>query len=216
MTVFITHYVKNDLTDACAAAWLAQTDDVLVIDNGSPTPYAPSVPVKLTRLDVNHHLIKANNMGMQANPSPWYFNVNNDVFPAEGCVARMLEIFRSDPDVGIAAPGSSDVGAGILHVKPGESQADVFTLHVDNHAWMFCQDLIDEIGWPDADEHPHWGNWYCNKVYCWKARSAGYKILAARSAYVEHRRSVGYSREADELGQAWLKTRFADHLTEIW
>jgi GT2 family glycosyltransferase len=215
VTVYITHYAKDDLTDACAAAWLAQTSDVLVIDNGSPSPYAPSLPVKVIRLDVNHHLIKANNKGMQAAPSPWYFNVNNDVFPAPGCVARMLAIFQN-PDVGIAAPGSSDEGAGILHVRPGESRDDVFTRHVDNHAWMFCQDVVDEIGWPDADEHPHWGNWYVNKVYCWKARRVGYKILAARSAYVEHRRAVGYSQEADDAGQAWLKARFAEQMGEIW
>jgi GT2 family glycosyltransferase len=216
MTVYILHYADDILTDLCASAWLAQTSDVLVIDNGSPKPYTSLTGVAILRLNENLHLIPANNAGMKAHPSGWYFCVNNDVFPSLGCLDRMLSVFANDPDVGVAAPGSSDMGAGILYVRPGDSREDVETRHVDNHAWFFTQDVIDEIGYPTAEGHSHRANWACNKEYCWRARKVGYKVMAVRSAYVDHRRTKGYDPVADEAGLAWLKARFAEQMMEIW
>lgn len=215
MTVYILHYANNSLTNACLAAWLEQTVNIVVIDNGSPLPYVPAREVRVVRLEQNLHLIPANNAGMTAQPSGWYFCVNNDVFPAPGCLKRMLDVF-TDPDIGIAAPGSSDMNAGILHVAPGQPREDVVTRHVDNHAIMFTSDVVDEIGLPDAEGHPHRANWYANKLYCYKARKAGYKVLAVRSAFVDHRRDSGYDETADRLGQEWIKARLGAQLQEAW
>lgn len=217
MTIYILHYAKDDLTHACVDAWFAQSYDIVVIDNASPLPYVPLVDIEVIRLRENLHLIPANNEGMKAHPSPWYFCVNNDVFPAAGCLARMLKIFLNDPEIGVAAPGTSDPGAGWLYVIPGDpDRTDRVVPHVDNHAIMFMQDVVDEIGWPTADGHTHRASWYSNKEFCWRVRRAGMKVVAVRSAYVDHRRERGYDQVADEAGQAWLKTYMGERWQEAW
>lgn len=215
MTVFILHYANDALTNACAREWMQQGPS-LVIDNGSPVPYVPDCGVQVMRLEHNLNLIDANNAAAKVHLSDWYLFPNNDVFPEKGCLAKLLRRFE-DTEVGIVAPGSSDTGAGVLYVPyPDDALPDVATYNVDNHCWMFTQDVIDEIGYPDAEGHTHRACWYANKLYCWKARHAGYKVVAVRSAYVEHRRAKGYDYEADMAGRRWIKERLGARVQEAW
>lgn len=212
--IYVLHYHDDTVTNRCLASLKGQ-GPIVVIDDGSPTPFVPErKDVTLMRLEENLPLIPAFNVGMAAHPDDWYLCLNNDTLAEPGMVRQLLSAF-DDPDVGIVAPGTSDKDAGALYVpKPG-AWPNVQMRDVDNHAWCFTQDVIDEIGYPDADGHPHWANWYANRLYCWKARQVGYKVLGIRSAYITHIHAGGYNAEADQAGLVWITKRLGDRVREV-
>lgn len=221
MHIFILHYADDALTLRCLAAlavdpFIEETCRVFVIDNGSPTQFQCSgyPAVTVVRSEENRHLIPAFNAAMQQHPAFLYWCLNNDVRPFIGCVQKLYKLF-DNPDIGIAAPGSSDVYAGILYTDPPESGPIMETRHVDNHAWVFCADVVEEIGWPDADGNAHRANWHANRDYCARARQAGYKVVAAKHAYVVHDHKEGFNAEADRAGEAWLRQKWGERVRDV-
>lgn len=206
--LFILHYADDDTTNVCIASLYDQSvacdSEIVVIDDGSPSKYVTEYPVKIVRFDENYHLVAAFSKAMQLFPSPIYGMLNNDLICHPDMLAAVLAQF-DDPDVGIVAPGSSDKGTGVLYVPYAGSWGNVESAHIDNHCMFIASDLIDEIGWPNAEGNNHRLNWYWNREYCYLARKAGYKVIAARDAYVDHH-GGGYNAEADAAGLVWIQS----------
>jgi GT2 family glycosyltransferase len=218
--IFVLHYEKDEVTNACLEALLgdalvpSEDTKLFVIDNGSPVPYDTEfLSFSVIRFDENLPLIDAYNRAMQENPADAYICMANDTNPAVGMVGKLVAVL-DDPHVGIVAPGTNDMGAGILWVSQPGDWSSIPTTHVDNTCWGFRQDLVDKIGWPDAEGHPHRANWYANRLYCWKARMAGYLVLAVRSAYIGHAHHGGQDAVADEAGLDWISLRLGGRVHE--
>lgn len=214
---FILHYADNAITDQCIASLLPQCAavgaEIIVIDDGSPVPYPGykwSYKVRVIRINENWPLVRAFSESMQLLPATIYGMLNNDLICHPDMLATVLAQF-DDPDVGIVAPGSSDQGTGVLYVPCAGKWGNVEVAHVDNHCYWTSQDVIDEIGWPECEGHSDFKNWYWNRFYCHLARKAGYKVIAARDAYVEHL-GGGYNAEADAAGLAWIKSRLGSEV----
>ncbi len=213
---FILHYMDKAMTDQCIASLLprcaAVDAEIIVVDDGSPVPFVTDYPVRIVRHEQNLHLVPAFSKAMQMFPATIYGMLNNDLICHPDMLATVLAQF-DDPDVGIVAPGSSDKGTGVLYVPCPGPWGNVVAQHIDNHCMWVSHYLIEEIGYPECEGNLHRLNWYWNRAYCYLARKAGYKVVAARDAYVDHL-GGGYNAEADAAGLAWIQSRLGDAYTE--
>jgi GT2 family glycosyltransferase len=219
-TVFVLHYENTATTDKCIdsilrSTGLAALPNIVVIDNGSPTPYYDVVRVR--RLDENLHLIPAFNTVMQEYPSDIYICANNDTLWAPWTLSALLDVLENYEDVGIVAPGTNDRGAGILTVdRPDPALPAEITAHVDNCVWGWTQALVNAIGWPDSEGHTHRANWASNQDYCYRARTAGFDNIAVRGAYVEHAHDGGQDMAAWQAGHDWLALKYGAEADKVW
>lgn len=217
VTLLILHYEDAPTTDTCVASVVPQADGarVVVVDNGSATTYTPPDGVDVFRLEHNLFMVPAFALAMRTYPADVYGLLNNDLVCYPGMLRTVLACF-DDPNVGLVAPGSSDSHTGVLFMPVPCSAPNVEVDQVDNHCLFISQAVVDELGYPEAVGHTHRACWAWNRYICWTARQAGFKVIAARRAYVEHRHVSGYSEAADDAGRQWLKARLGDHFAEAW
>lgn len=128
--------------------------------------------------------------------------LNDDLIFNPGSFEAMVSLF-ADQSIGIAAPGSSDKGTGIL-ASGGSGIID--TDHVDNHAFFVSTRLIDRIGLPEVKGHTHRACWFWNQWYCYLARESGFRVVANLDAYVTHF-GGRFNQEAYDRGLEWYKER---------
>jgi GT2 family glycosyltransferase len=213
---FILHYADNAMTDQCIASLLPQcaavSAEIIVIDDGSPSKYVTEYPVTVVRHEQNLHLVPAFMKVVKQYPASVYGLLNNDLICHPDMLATVLTQF-DDPDVGIVAPGSSDQGAGVLYVPHPGPWGNVVARHIDNHAIFIHHQVFEDIGMDECEDFTERKCWYWNRWLCYLARKSGYKVIAARDAYVDHL-GGGYNAEADAAGLAWLKSRLGDAYTE--
>ena len=219
LRIFVLHYANDELTNECLRALVGDAEAVnygrvTVIDNGSPVPFA-GIWDDVIRFDENLHLIEAFNRAMQQNPADAYICMANDTKPAPGMVGKLLAAL-DDPSVGIVAPGTNDIGAGMLWVPYPSDWAPMDTSNVDNTCWSFRQDLVDKIGWPDCEGHSHRANWAANQDFCFRARMEGYRVVGVRGAYIEHAHNGGSDIDAWKAGRDWLVMKWGEKAQEVW
>jgi len=215
VTIFILHYEKDFYTNDCVASVAWRGARVIIIDNGSPAPYMPPDGVEVLRLEENLPLIPAFNHAILRSPSDTYLCLNNDTVAHPKMIERLCAELK-DPKVGIVAPGSSDEGTGILHVPyPSEAWGSVDAVNVDNHAWGWRHDFMEKAGMPDSSGHTHRACWASNRDYCYRARQAGYRVVAVRGAYIQHF-GGNYDEAADEAGREWLWRKWGAEAVAAW
>ena len=222
---FVLHYEDRVKTSRCLVALLYDIAlmqpgvRVFAIDNGSPNPLPElfGSSVHVIRHKENLPLIEAFNRAMEAAPANYYVCITNDTRPTPGMVKTLVTALKAQ-NVGIVAPGTNDQGAGILFTGDGPDKAMpiVETNHVDNTCWAWRHDLVKAIGWPDCEGHPHRANWASNRDYCYRARQAGYKVLAVRGAHIWHAHNGGQDAVADAAGREWLQGKWGDKFAEVW
>lgn len=214
--IYILHYQDDATTDACVAAFdravFDEVPTIVVIDNGSTEPYIPNAEgVQVVRLDENIPVVAAWNEGMKRHPADVYLVANNDAMPTFDCVEKLVEALE-DISIGIVAAGTSDTSVGAMHVpQPDAALTSIDMNHVDGHLWGWRADLVEQIGYPDAEGHTHQMCWGSNRDYCFRARQEGYRVVCVRSAFVDHQRHETYDRaEADAAGHAWLRAKWGE------
>lgn len=212
--IFLLHWTHDAVTNNCLKH-LQPQGAVIVIDNGSPALFAPASPVAVLRLPENYPIITAFNYAMRLYPSEDYICVTNDTEPAPDMVSKLLAAL-DDPEVGIVAPGTNDTGAGVLHVSEPGDHPSVLATGVDNTTWAWRHDLIAKIGYPDCEGHTHRACWASNQDYCYRARKAGYKVLAVRGAYTKHAHMGGQDTVAWQAGRDWLVRKWGDEAAQVW
>lgn len=219
--VFVLHYEKDAVTHACVSSLWEQVTQLegaalFVIDNGSPTPYVPSgEPV--IRLRKNAFLIDAFNKAIERKPADAYLCVTNDTLAGEGMVRRLYDALQN-PAAGVVAPGTNDMGAGVLCVgdAPRPELETLSVRDVDNTCWGFRQDVIEQVGTPDCTGHTHRACWASNADFCYRVRRMGYEVQAVRGAYIRHAHHGGQDEEARAAGWAWLRSKWGAEAKHIW
>lgn len=226
ITVFVLHYENEQVTNQCVGSILRSIEadavgkaQIVVIDNGSPTPYTTSYLeqfVKVLRLDRNMMLIDAFNEGLRKFRSEIYICANNDTTWNMWTLPILVGAL-SNRLVGIVAPGTNDQGAGILTVEGNDpSLMSTMVRHVDNCVWGWRHDMMEVVGLPDCDGHTHRANWASNQDYCYRAWQAGYTVVAVRSAYVIHAHHGGQDMVAWQAGRDWLIHKYGEKAGDVW
>lgn len=211
--IYILHYQDDETTDRCVLSFQEQGiegQQIVVIDNGSERPYMfLDESIFIVRMEENSPVVTAWNAGMVAFPAETYFLANNDAFPAEHCLEKLIAAL-DDPSIGIVAPGTSDMTVGAMFVAFANADTPSIDLpDVDGHLWGWKHTLIERIGYPDCEGHTHVMCWGSNRDFCYRARQAGLRVVCVRSAYVHHEHEISYDRsEADAAGRAWLQGKW--------
>jgi O-antigen biosynthesis protein len=83
--------------------------EVLIVDNGSQGEHWKTLEqlntvARLVRVPVNRYFGEGNNIGAEQARGRYLMFLNNDAFPAPGCVDEMLRAFEAQPDCGAACP----------------------------------------------------------------------------------------------------------------
>ena len=216
VNVFVLHYEDQAKTEECLTDMLGGNGGAdthfFVIDNGSHKPFQGGkwlTEVRVVVYQQNLPLIEAFNRAMRDNPADVYVCMANDTHMWPGTLRRMVREL-DDPAVGIVAPGTNDSGVGLLWVgnKPQPNEPTLSVPDVDNTCWAFTQRLVDAIGWPDCTGHTHRACWGSNRDYCFRARQAGFEVLAVRGAFIWHAHNGGQDMVADQAGREWLSRKY--------
>lgn len=244
--IFIKHYRLSKLTDACiasipdgcASVSNEHTAYLSVIDGSAEeAPFvqrAVAPPATIMPLMPNLGLIASFNWAIQQQKADFYICLNNDVVLAPRWLEGMVKVLQMNHRIGIVAPLYDQEDGGWLHFpapaydspswkpylalnlpEPGNYR---ILPHVDNCAWGFTQRLINSIGLPD--ERFAGAGWGANLDYCWRAREAGFLVVAADGAFVHHGhrktwgQEPGYVEAQTEMRDRLLKEKYGGR--RIW
>jgi len=111
VSVIILDFNKPQMSTWSARAVLASSIsvpyEVIIVDNGSD-PYESArgqeTPVRRVRLPLNRYFGEGNNLAAESARGEYLVFLNNDAFPAIGCIDGLLGAFRVNKDCGAAAP----------------------------------------------------------------------------------------------------------------
>lgn len=227
ISIVIPVYGQYEMTDECLKAVGQHTQDyeIIVVDNGSPSPYGYAA----IRNDSNLGFPVAVNQGIRAAKGDVIVLLNNDCIVTPGWSAKLLKhleafsivgpltnycaclqretvpIYRDQPNLDRVAIGWSLDHAG----------QSVEVNWVIGFCMMFRRSLFDEIGpfdeslWPSSGEEID---------FCLRARKAGHRIGIARDVYVHHEGSVTFSamQEAGTISYKDVCDKADAHLAERW
>lgn len=238
--VLVKHYLYEDLTNACMDSlekqeiisnsidWLKYT----VIDSTPDSTYKYK-NIEIEKIDNSVGLIESFNKFLDTSADMWIC-LNNDVYAHKYFVDQMAKALATD-NIGICAPMYDQPGGGILEMlcpyKPADTEWSdwidkhlpyryIDTKHVDNCAWGFNKKLVETIGLPDGN-FPGAG-WGANLDYCYRARKAGFKVVANMCTFVHHnhRGTYGkldkdYAKHSEEQRDSYLIKKYGNK-DEVW
>jgi GT2 family glycosyltransferase/glycosyltransferase involved in cell wall biosynthesis len=113
VSVIILDFNKPQMSIWSARAVLASSIsvpyEVIIVDNGSDSETyeglgGQETPVRKVRLPLNRYFGEGNNLAAETARGKYLVFLNNDAFPAIGCIDALLEAFRVNEDCGAAAP----------------------------------------------------------------------------------------------------------------
>ena len=203
--VFVKHWRLHDVTHACVASVLDNTEEnyfIVVIDGSADEePYTfPNQLVSVKPLIPNLGLIESFNRFIRAMDADLWVCLNNDVIVADRWLEAMIACIKREPRIGVIAPLYDQPGGGWLersapppsdprwqnHLDKFLAPPGVFAIypHVDNCAWAFTKRLVDVIGLPD--EQFTGAGWGANLDFCYRARKAGFLVAASLGSFVHH------------------------------
>lgn len=204
-SIIIPNYNGANLLAGCIASIRQYTTvpfEILVVDNGS-TDGSLSLcmreKVKFLSLPDNRGFPQACNLGLRMASGEELVLLNNDTVVTHGWLTHMQRCLRDNDSVGIVGP-CTNYASGRQQVEPFYQTID--EMHAssarqyapDPSRWtsvdrligfcmLFPRALYDRIG--ELDERFSPGH-YEDDDYCYRARSAGYRLMIAGDAYVHH------------------------------
>ena len=181
--------------------------EVIVVDNGSKDGSVELLE-KLKKQGLINVLIKnsenkgfayANNQGFAKAKGQYYFMLNNDTLVTKNWLTNAVNVLESDSK--IAAVGSKLIQHEDYDSKKYGIGPDVEKQTTCGAAMLMRKDVIDKIGVLDAENFsPIYGE---ETDWCYRARSAGFKIMETNSSRIVHLGSVDTKRQT---GKEWQYT----------
>jgi GT2 family glycosyltransferase len=193
---------------------------------------------KLLENPVAQGYTKAANRGLRASTADYVVLLNSDTIVTQRWLQRLLGCGESNPGVGIIGPVSNAAsyqsaperfsaagGWAVNELPEGYSIDDmaeaVATLgeaayprveFVNGFCFVVKRTVIEKIGYLDEENFPRgYGE---ENDYCIRARSAGFELAIADTAYVWHAKSSSYTPEGREAlakaGGANLKAKHGE------
>ena len=196
--------------------------ELIVVDNASKecpkqfleTNY-PEVKVILSKENLG--FAGGNNLGIRACNGKFILFLNNDAVLTDGCIERMLALFKQRPNLGIISPKicyfntanapQKDliqyVGTTAVHpitarnktIGEGELDCDQFThptptAYAHGCAMMIKEEILTEVGMMSEDFFLY----YEELDWCERIRQAGYEIFVEPNAKVYHKESYSVQK----------------------
>lgn len=233
--ILVKHYKFRDLTDNCLKSLLLSyldDTDITVIDSTEDEDYSyANIPVEKISNDIG--LIGSFNRFVKDKYDLYVYASNDVIFHPSWLDGIKYALF-CDKSIGVLAPMYDQADGGVLEMQvpkdllPGtnawvdwisdrleDNPSFIETKHVDNVVFCFTGKLKEDIGLMD-DNFPGAG-WGANLDYCYRARKAGYKVVAAGKSFIHHahRGTYGkidpdYVRKAEEQRDRYLKEKYGD------
>jgi GT2 family glycosyltransferase len=221
-------YGLPDLTEKCFAALRANAPDLVdiaYVDNGSKPDDKERLAELCDRFEVDHVVWNETNLGFspavnqgirKRKPGQHILVMNNDAFPAPGCIERMLWHVTKKDAVGVIGPLSNCGSVHSLRLSPGRQQrfAPVIKVLHDpaeaakrlaaiadreaSRAGMICffcalitDRAIEALGILDEKFADGLG---ADDDYCFRVEKAGLKLLFAADALCYHEGHQSFKR----------------------
>jgi GT2 family glycosyltransferase len=188
-----------------------QNHKVIVLDNastdGSVQAICSHFPIaQVIELEKNLGYAGNNNAGIEAAMgmgADWIFVLNEDTILAPDCMASLVELAESDPQIGIAGPtvyhydepnviqsagGKLDRHWTSAHIGQNQEDRGQFALPqevdwISGCAILVRRGVIEQVGALDARFFYYWEE----TEWCLRARQAGWRILQVPMAKVWHK-----------------------------
>lgn len=232
--VLVKHYKFEDLTDNCLGSLISSKGDkeIVVIDSTEDKDYFyDNIPVK--KISNNIGLIESFNRFF-IDGYDLYVYASNDVIFHSGWLEGIKQAIDLNKNIGILAPMYDQPGGGVLEMQvpknilPGTEEWEAWvskeilrnpiyipTKHVDNVIFCFTKDLYNKIGLMDSNFKG--AGWGANLDYCYRARKAGFTVVAAGRSFIHHahRGTYGkidpdYVRKAEQQRDEYLRKKYGD------
>lgn len=231
VTVIVLVWNGEKYLESCFRALLAQEYkpfEVLVVDNASTDgsvaivqKYAPQV--RLVRNIYNLGYSAGNNVGIEHAEGNIVVLLNQDTIVQPGWLQAIAETFK-DPTIGIVGCKSFYMdGNSFQHAGGIVRSEDAFTSHigwgeidhgqydqlsepdfVTGAAFAIHRDVLNRLGKLDEDFYP---GFYEEVDYCFRARSAGFRVVYQPRAVLLHHETTSLPRHSFELQNAFHRNR---------
>jgi GT2 family glycosyltransferase len=184
---------------------------IFVLDNdskdGSVAAFRETFPqVAIIALTENLGYAGNNNVGIQAalelNPD-WVFVLNEDIIFDSNCLAKLIEVGESDPQIGIIGPlvyhhdepniiqsaggllgdNWESIHIGKNEIDQGQFQKPKEVEWISGCAILVRRSVIEQVGMLDADYFIYWEE----TEWCIRTRKAGWKIFNVPEAKIWHK-----------------------------
>ncbi|MGO8677455.1 MAG: glycoside hydrolase family 99-like domain-containing protein [Limisphaerales bacterium] len=210
-SIIVLAHNQWEHTEKCLqsiARWTPEAHEVILVDNGSTDKTSealselaaanPRLRVVINR--DNRGFAAGNNQGLAIARGGNMVLLNNDTVVTPGWLTRLLAVLKRHPEAGIVGPMSNRVSGPQLVGNAGYT--DLAQLPAFAESWAaahdgqsfelaravgFCllarRQVIERIG--GLDERFGSGN-FEDDDFCIRAQLAGFRILAAKDAFVHH------------------------------
>ena len=233
VTALVVNFNSGDLLKRCIRRLADQNEpfyEVIVIDNGSTDGSieigAPSIPIRLLRLNRNAGFAAANNFGLTECKSDFVALINPDAFLDSFWLNHMLEGASRHPDcasfssrlIDATAPDRLDGAGDCYHVsgrywRGGRGQPLEFDSDRERAVFAACaaaalyrRDLVIAVGGFDED-------YFCygeDVDLGFRLRLAGYRCLHVPAAIAHH---VGSATTGGQRGDF---AAYYGHRNMVW
>ena len=209
MTAVVVNYNGGAMNIECIRSLLCAGElEIVLVDNGSTDGSAESVESEfgsraiVIRTGQNLGFARGCNIGARRASGDYLLFFNNDATANGGMTANLLEVFRTDPTIGVAGPAVLEAGSRIVQSTgysvdrwgfpedatsglaydrlPSAPTREAF--YVSGCALMVPHALFDELGGFDEGMFM-----FAEDVdLCWRAWLAGKRVVTVRGACCEH------------------------------
>lgn len=199
-----------------------QNTEIVVVDNASrnnpSSEIARDFPsVKALRSEENLGFAGGNNLAIPHCHGEYFLFINNDAELNDGVIESLIDLFESDPSIGIASPKLCYYNtipelvpdviqyAGTTEVHPftgrnstigerktdnGEFDQPIETAYCHGAAMMIPRKVLEEVG-PMSEDY---FLYYEELDWCERIKKAGYKVFVDNRVKVYHKESISVSK----------------------
>jgi GT2 family glycosyltransferase len=213
---------------ACCSELRGST--VVVVDNGSPSPYRRRMlpDAALIRFDRGQSFARANNAAVRAHPATYYLLVNNDVLLDRRAIAEMLRAMADVRNAGICGtrltfPGGTIQHCGVVfgcdggpyHDNRGQPAETVPRQNRELQAVTGACMLIRHDVWAQLDGfEPSYPFGLEDIDFCLRARQRGWRVVCCNQTDSLHLESMTPGRiELDVASRALFNQRWRGRYT---
>lgn len=186
-------------------SWQVQPDEIVVLDDGSKTPFAPLTPLpglRVIRLDPNQGIARAKDAGLSA--------ATGELILSLDCDTRLAPDWLSVNLPNLMRPGVALVGGAVRHASGADLVSRYLRAYGDNHN-------LHHTG--EVDFIP--GNAFLLRRSTWEETGgfSAHDDTVCEDHYLSNLlRARGYTLYSDAAAQAWQMRRISRStlLRRIW